>query len=364
MLSGLIPSFISLFLNRNSLRVTLNSEFNTEFNHNTKTLFFFLINNYPEFEVKFVIADKKKRELLLHQYGDHFIGNSRFSDIYYILTSKYWFTSSLETPVGGVFHSFRRKVFHLGHGSPIKAIGLLEGYSNWLKKAYYRMVRTNFSFFISSSDLFDIAWSNFIGVGKEKVVRAGQPRNDNLTIKDEMNSSKKILYAPTWRPFSDTLLFPFIDFSPNDLSSFLSERALELHLRLHPNFESKLPDNIARLDNITILTKEKIDDINVVLNQYDILITDYSSIYVDYLLLDKPIVFIPYDFEEYRSKIGFSIDYCTLSPGPKPTTFKSLLREIDQYIKNENYYREERSIVNGLLNPIKSGHCQSVVDIM
>ena len=42
---------------------------------------------------------------------------------------------------------------------------------------------------------------------------------------------------------------------------------------------------------------------------FDILITDYSSIYIDYLLLDRPLIFLPYDKEQYLKGRGMNFEY-------------------------------------------------------
>ena len=41
------------------------------------------------------------------------------------------------------------------------------------------------------------------------------------------------------------------------------------------------------------------------LNAADLLITDYSSVYFDYLLLDRPLIFVPVDLEEYIETRGY-----------------------------------------------------------
>lgn len=95
---------------------------------------FLFLENVDNYEIRFVVNDHHQREELTRCYGQYFITNTKFSDIFYILSSSIWFTSSLETPIGGFFHSFRRKVFHLGHGIPIKSIGLSEKKEETLKR--------------------------------------------------------------------------------------------------------------------------------------------------------------------------------------------------------------------------------------
>ena len=52
----------------------------------------------------------------------------------------------------------------------------------------------------------------------------------------------------------------------------------------------------------------------------DLIITDYSGIYLDFLLVDVPVLFIPYDIEKYKIRRGLLFDYELFTPGPKPVT--------------------------------------------
>ncbi len=99
------------------------------------------------------------------------------------------------------------------------------------------------------------------------------------------------------------------------------------------------------------MLQDNLLDLYDILGATDILVTDYSSIYFDFLLLDKPIVFIPTDLQEYEKSRGFLFDpYNFWAPGPKPLIFTDFLAELTKYIKDENYYKKERTIVNDIVN--------------
>lgn len=360
-LLGLIPSFISIFLLRKKKRITICSEFNKEFNHNSKYLFLYLIDQHPDFDVKFVINDSFRRKNLTSKYGDFFVTTFSLEGLWFILTSYTWITSSLETPISGFFLAFRRKVIHLGHGAPLKNIGLGEGSKRFVKKVYYRIVKTNFSHFLSTSECFDETWRRCLGMKNTSIVRSPQARNEMIQSTSSLVKSGRrrvILYAPTWRPYSETSLFPFEDFSVEKLDYFLESNNLFVDLRLHPNFEESLCKELTTINNVSVSSKRDLDDINTTLGSYDLLITDYSSIYIDFLLTEKPLVFLPYDIEFYRDIIGFSIDYDLHTPGPKPTSFESFTSEILKLLDNNEYYLEARRNMNQILNPYKVGHVE------
>ncbi len=189
------------------------------------------------------------------------------------------------------------------------------------------------------------------------MIRCPQARCDELStpslelIETHFSRSRyNILYAPTWRPSTETKLFPFDDFDFAKLDSFLKDRGIKIHLRLHPNFESKISESLVKLDSISLISSNCVKDINQLLGAFDLLITDYSSIYVDFLLTEKPLIFLPYDLEEYNRVVGFSIDYEKLSPGPKPKTMTQFLDDLDALLQSPEYYLAERRACNQILN--------------
>lgn len=367
---GVIPSIMALFLPRSKNRIIFSSEFNNYFNHSSKYLFlFFLKNKKKEFEVFFVINDNEKRQELISIYGPYFISTYTFSGILKVLCSYTWITSSIETPVGGFFLRFRRLVIHLSHGAPIKNVGLSEKYANWKKYLYYSIVKFNFTHFFSSAELFDENWNNCLGIGKKRIKRAGLARNDVFKQARDCElllatKKKSILYAPTWRPFSSTKIFPFSDLSLCELDSFLEKSNAIIYLRLHPNFENSIGHEFLLSQHIKIIGKDVQEDINEILPSFDLLITDYSSIYVDFLLMEKPLMFLPYDLDEYKSTIGLALDYDLYTPGPKPENFSDFISDLRKLLNDENYFRSNRISINNILNPIKSNFSEQNANVI
>ena len=98
----------------------------------------------------------------------------------------------------------------------------------------------------------------------------------------------------------------------------------------------------------------KHDDINELYILADILITDYSSVFFDYAILERPMLFYMYDMEEYRDEMrGFYLDVKEL-PGPVMKTEKELVKAVktaevsldDELIKNFN--KEYNTLNDGM----------------
>lgn len=95
-----------------------------------------------------------------------------------------------------------------------------------------------------------------------------------------------------------------------------------------------------------ILFIKPFEDIYPLLPVSDYLITDYSSIYFDYLLLNKEIIFYPFDYTEYVNedrKLYF--DYDEITPGEKVYTFEKLLDTLS-ILNNLDFSKEREQIKN------------------
>lgn len=94
--------------------------------------------------------------------------------------------------------------------------------------------------------------------------------------------------------------------------------------------------------NITDIT-EKSMDIQELLMDTDILVTDYSSTYIDYLLLDRPVVFYNFDYHDYlEHDRGMYCDYEKAAPGYKAETFEALMEEFERLVQGDDHFKEVR----------------------
>lgn len=82
------------------------------------------------------------------------------------------------------------------------------------------------------------------------------------------------------------------------------------------------------------------------LNAFDVLVSDYSSIVFDYLILDRPVVYLIPDYEEYSEKKGFvfnNID--AFMPGDKTFSFDEFLTGLNEALKKPEKYKKQREFV-------------------
>jgi CDP-glycerol glycerophosphotransferase (TagB/SpsB family) len=215
---------------------------------------------------------------------------------------------------------------------------------------------------ISTSEFISDLQEQSLQIGRHKHVVTGYPRNDDLLRPDAaaraawhgflggLRPKQVVLYAPTWRHGREaTLFFPFPDFDERALLDFLAQRGLLLLLRPHVNDLLRRPDQrafleglAARGESIRMAAHTAFPDINTILPFVDVLITDYSALYHDFLLLDRPMIFIPYDFEEFSRQNGFLYDYFDELPGPAVGTQQELCLQLERIHRGADSFEEKR----------------------
>ncbi len=363
LLKGIIPSFIGIFIPKKKKRIIFNSSYNTSYDFNSRYLFEYFLENLPDYEVRFVINDEEKRQQLNQQFGvenKYFIETQTLKGMWYALRAKTWIVSSLETPVGGFFLRFNRIVYHLGHGAYFKSAVFLEKNRPVAKKLYHYLIKNNFSHHLLTSPVLGEIGEKMFACDKSRIVVLGEPMNDRVfTPKIEMltkafghqiTEQKNILYMPTWRPDTPLRLFPFPDGEFEKIIKFIKHHHINIYLRLHPRYEGDLSFYTKQSANIKVMNGEVVKDVGDVIGFFDLVITDYSSGHLGYLLTHKPVMFLPYDLEEYEKRVGFVLPYEEITPGPKPTTMEEFITEIDLLLSDETYYLKDRKRVSELFN--------------
>lgn len=227
---------------------------------------------------------------------------------------------------------------------------------SWFPKLLYPWLSKPYDMVISTSGYISRAFIKAFGLTLEKIPVTGLPRNDaffensnNAFLKNNayynqvsaisQEGKRVIVYMPTFRDSADRKRE--LPFNWGELDQFLQVRGACLFLKLHTNDSAAFPTG--RYNNIFIIPSG--EDLYPTLELVDVLITDYSSIYFDYLLLDRPVVFYSYDFDEYISKHrSLCVDYHEVTAGPKAFNFEELLLALDEVLLDDRYKQERKRI--------------------
>lgn len=337
---------------------------NCYYNYNSKYLFEYVKEHLPQITPLFVINEENLRRELSEQYGEeYFIDTESKEGIRRVLEAGVWFTSA-GLPVYGTGLGKNRLIVNLWHGVPLKKIALMDPNLKKAARIYFKKIFSeNYTWILTTSRELVPVMAKSFQVSEDRLRVWGQPRNDCIfdppdrkqiledVYPDLPEYKKVVLYAPTFRDYGNTRLFPFEDFDKKVFEDFLEQEKILLLLRLHIK-EAAAADAYVS-SRIRRFGSEEAGDVTGMLGMFDLLITDYSSIYIDYLLTDKPLMFLPYDRERYLDGRGMNFDYDEVTPGPKPETMKEFMMEIKEFMNGEDSWKKERDRVNLKFNQVK-----------
>lgn len=193
-------------------------------------------------------------------------------------------------------------------------------------------------------------------VAPENVLNLGQARND-IFFEDGLEkgqlpkcfeNGKVIVYMPTYREYSKKgrekeLIGQDIDYEK--LSSVLEKYGYTFVIKKHRFNMVHNPYRAMYKNIVDISAQSSRLDTQLILKHTCILITDYSSCYTDFLLLDRPVVFYCYDLDEYLRKWELNFDYDYVTPGPKVFNSDELIDALEKLMQGQDEYEAERQRV-------------------
>jgi len=249
----------------------------------------------------------------------------------------------------------KQEKIQMWHGVPLKRLNRLFGIT------YDWMIST--SDYVNESSLKGV-------INSKSYSDLGYPRND-LLLKDHNerdlvlcdrelygraknafvnNKQKVIVYMPTHRESATSIgkaPAPLMPLDFESLNTFCSENNFLMVVKLHP-FVMQFQTDFSPPEGFSnVYFHSAQGDIYPLLKYTDVLVTDYSSIYFDFLLIDRPIVFYDYDYEEYSSNMGgFFYDYEENAPGIKVKTQEEMQCAILQSLNCADSFAEQRKLVS------------------
>lgn len=202
----------------------------------------------------------------------------------------------------------------------------------------------------------------------------GVPRNDALLAPADpalvrehpVLAGRTVLYAPTFRDqvlLEDYLPVPGMDGAA--LVELLERHDATLLLRPHPYEAGAARATVERVASPRVVAagSDTFPDPVELLKHVDVLVTDYSSIYADFLLLDRPIVFTPVDLAEYEDERGFFFPYADHTPGPKAVTGPDLLAALEDALSGADPFAGQRARDRELFHAHPAGGaCERILE--
>ena len=282
--------------------------------------------------------------------------------IYQYMRSKYVFYSFGQIPIKP---TKKQTVIYTTHGIPLKKI------------VEVKKLDLYFTYMTITSEFFKEKIAEAYQCPKEKIFICGEPKTDKMFVNSKNEDSiKLILWTPTFRQ-SDYLgyddshmafLLPF--FADNEWESLndeLSSKKVKIIAKLHPMQKTKSFSE-AVYSNLEIYNDDSFRnrgmDIYELLGKSNALIADYSSIYLEYLLINRPIGFTMADYEDYKNTRGFILgDQSKFMPGKKIYSRDDFYGYIDDITNGIDNFVDERNKMRELFHQYKDGNnCERIID--
>jgi CDP-glycerol glycerophosphotransferase (TagB/SpsB family) len=335
------------------------SWFGRLYNDNPRYFFEYLHSNQSEHIKKIWLSRSSEVRSLLRGRGFRVFHPLSIFGIYYSARAKFaFFSQSNNSDISWVTNNGSTKLIQLWHGIPLKKIGSDDQIlftrkkrkkNIWLssiKEKLFPFKKEIFDLMIACSELDKKSFESAFKVRRVEIT--GYPRNDALVsqLPQPPVNEKIIVYLPTFRGAkSDEFdLFDKYGFNASEIDSKLREINSKLLIKTHPvnRASQNIVEQISSCKNIKIVNEDQ-DAIELV-RGCDILITDYSSVFFDFLLTQRPIIFSAFDMDDYlRNDREFYYEYESVTPGPRCKSWTEVLSWIDVFVADCKAFEAERA---------------------
>lgn len=225
--------------------------------------------------------------------------------IFHSLTAKYYIYTCYLSDIGYAF-SKNAICINLWHGIPIKKIEfdiengpLAKKFDDSvLSKIKHPEIYRYSNFILCPSNfVYNYSFKSAFKIDESQILKFPYPRLIFLKSIKTKERRFTFFYAPTWRDTNvDFINSSFFDLKK--INNFCIKFNCLFKIKLHPN--SNITINTEYYENIIFIDSN--DDTNIYLAEADCLITDYSSIFFDYLIFDNPILFYVFDESTYKTE--------------------------------------------------------------
>lgn len=294
------------------------------YSDNSKYLFEYVSANLPEVEAVWITKNRAVKKMLEQEGRRCYLAGERRARQLRLKAGVVFFTNGMHDFGDFDLCQGALKVA-LWHGMPLKKLyfatnyfkedGFKRSLERFILKAYNKAER---DISIATSEKAKKFIETSFRAKPKDILITGQPRNDVLfessvaeQTKAQLNHPQGytfVLYMPTWRETGEYGAFfennsSFLDNVIRELNSdpgfikALNRHNTILYIKPHPNRSVQATES----ENIRILEKSDGIDAPGLMAAADMLITDYSSVFIDFALTGKPVHFYVPDLDQYRA---------------------------------------------------------------
>lgn len=326
--------------------------------------FKYLMNKDIKFNVYYAIDKKCSDYKKIKKYDKNIINYGSIKHYYiYMVANKNIVSQKSANPNPPLFYVlhvllklYNNRIF-LQHGITI----------NKCDSLLYK--KTHFRYIISTTKTeYDYLIKEY-SYPKNKVLLTGLARFDNLTNKNI--NKKQIVIMPSWRNYlnnkKDNINFKETSYYINwikiltdsKLIKEITEKDITIYFYVHPNMEKYIKNFKSKTENIKIVNSKKID-IQDLFNESSLMITDYSSVSMDFLYLNKPVIYFQFDNDIVREK-QYKPGYYKYDFGYNYKDYKKVISKTIEYIDNEFKLEEKyQNKINEFFTIRDSSNCDRI----
>lgn len=362
-LINLLVDFINLFIRRDKKVVLCGAWMGSKFADNSRYLFQYLYDQRNKYNLKKVVwvTRSEKTYSVMCELGYEVYMMYSLKSFYYHLKAGVYIICNIGFYVVGhngdtMGHLAGHAVkINTWHGIPLKAgKSTGENMKNTGIKGYIKYyLRTSRLFcalftpghwdkayFLSTGKECTRRCAIFQGISRNRFIESGYPRDcrcikllqNEERVLSLIKNNKVILYVPTFREKSD-VPHPL---SNNEFAKYIIESG---YFWIEKPHSANKYDAQNRIKTNALLYLPSDFDINVILPEISMLITDYSSICFDAIAFDKPVLYYAPDYEYYlMQERGFLCDYIRFVDKNLSVNIEELKVHIERFFNDNNYY--------------------------
>ncbi len=330
------------------------------FNGNAKYLMMHIARTHPDLDIAWIATSRSVRDEVRRR-GYKSFHKFEPKGLWYSLTARLYVFNNRLTDIN-YWTSGRAITMNLWHGIGLKALGFASrtpaNRRDFNPKSLYRrFIRPHYyarpTWFGSTSPLMSSNFAKAFRIPESSCLNVGYPRSDHFFVSPAEREAllertetpetlafvrslagfdKVVLYMPTYRDsHSDFIAAAGIDYER--LNAVMQKQNGLFIFKLHPWTKLKMPED-GRYTNLRFAPAE--GDPYPYMPLTHVLVTDYSSVYYDYLLLRRPVILFAFDRAHYESKErDLTLDFDTYTPGVRAATFDELLALLEADLPGE-----------------------------
>ena len=307
-------------------------------NDSPKVIYDYIKKHYDGYYCVWVVNNPENRILEDVKY----VTVDTFKYFIACLKAKYWVTN---VNIERGLHFKKKKTFYLNtwHSTTVKTIGnQVKGRKDYNFK--------NINLLCSDGSFMTNIFVKYFNAPSKSIFECGRPREDELFEKNGLeererilkkyninNNSFVVLYAPTWKDTNGREDLLSVSLNLNKLIELVDKNIIILFKTHH------LTKNASGVVfNESIIDVSDCQNINELYFAADVLISDYSSCFFDFGLLEKPIICFAPDLEEYERSRGLCVDLRNDFPGGVIFDEKVLALRIMDLMNNDSVFLIEQ----------------------